>query len=335
MKKLSVYLAAAGFVVIGALVLVVSQSASAEPEAAAAGFKAVPVYGLEPTADRGRRACGTVHDPEMIARAEVDFAARLARIRGRSGEARNGNSRKPTPTPTVSPSPSSTPTPTPQQVTIDVYWHVINQGSTVANGNILDSMIADQMTVLNAAYSGTGFSFRLVSTTRTTNATWYTGCYGSSEMPMKTALHQGTAEDLNIYSCRPGSGILGYAYFPSSYQGNPDRDGVVLLDQSLPGGTAEPYNEGDTATHEIGHWLGLYHTFQGGCNGNGDYVDDTPAERSAAFGCPLGQDTCRRDPGPDPVENFMDYTDDYCMWMFTDLQDVRMQNQWLVYRQGN
>jgi hypothetical protein len=338
MKKISVYLAAFGLVATGALLFLVSQSASAKAEAKtlSGGVKAVPVYGAEPTTQQGKRVCGPKHDPEMIARAEIDFAARMARIRGNSESAKSGNRGKPPkPSPSPSPSVSPTPEPTPQNVVIDVYWHVINQGSGAANGDISSQMIDSQISVLNAAYAGSGFVFNLASVDRTTNQTWYTGCYGSAEMPMKTALHQGTAEDLNIYSCRPGSGILGYAYFPSSYSSNPARDGVVLLDQSLPGGSADPYNEGDTATHEIGHWLGLYHTFQGGCNGNGDYVDDTPAEQSAAFGCPLGRNSCRRDPGDDPVTNFMDYTDDYCMFEFSALQDTRMQDQWLAYRQGN
>ena len=195
---------------------------------------------------------------------------------------------------------------------------------------------ADQMAVLNSAYATWGWSFNRVTTTRTSNATWYNGCYGASETAMKNALHQGSARDLNVYTCNPGSGILGYATFPSSYASAPLKDGVVLLHSSLPGGSAAPYNEGDTGTHEVGHWMGLYHTFQGGCAGSGDSVSDTPAERSAAYGCPLPntRDTCtgKKFPGTDPVENFMDYTDDACMFEFSTGQDTRMDAQYTSFR---
>lgn len=186
--------------------------------------------------------------------------------------------------------------------TINVYFHVIT--NTSGQGNVTDGQIADQIEVLNDAYNADGWSFDLAATTRTANNTWYT--MGSSgETQAKNALRQGSADDLNIYSANPGGGYLGWATFPSSYQSKPKMDGVVVLYSSLPGGSAAPYNEGDTATHEVGHWMGLYHTFQGGCNGQGDYVSDTPAEKSPAFGCPIGRNSCRKKPGNDPVQNFM------------------------------
>ena len=220
----------------------------------------------------------------------------------------------------------------PPSVQIPVRWHVIRSGSSVSQGNIPDSWINAQIQVLNQAYSGTGFSFYLAGTDRTTNRKWYTGCYSTgNERKMKRQLATDPAHNLNIYSCSPSGGILGYAYFPNSFNESSYMHGVVLLDQSLPGGNAAPYNEGDTATHEVGHYLGLYHTFQGGCTGNGDYVADTPAEASAAFGCPVGRDTCSS-PGLDPIRNFMDYTDDDCMNELTPDQSDRMHALTSTYR---
>jgi hypothetical protein len=220
---------------------------------------------------------------------------------------------------------------------INVYFHVIRRSASGV-GDVPDKWVTDQIAVLNEAYAPWGWSFTLVATNRVTNATWFDGCYNSTtEMQMKNALRQGSADDLNIYSCNPSNGILGYATFPSNYASNPKRDGVVILYSSMPGGNAAPYNLGDTGTHEVGHWMGLYHTFQGGCarqSSGGDGVTDTPAEKSPAYGCPDGRDSCRTLAGLDPIHNFMDYTDDACMFEFTQGQDSRMDSMWTTYRAG-
>lgn len=222
-------------------------------------------------------------------------------------------------------------------VEVPVWVHVINRGAGLANGDIPDSQVAAQMQVLNDAYASTGspFYFTLAGVTRTTNATWYTMAPGSvAESQAKSALRQGGAGTLNLYSANPGGGLLGWATFPSDYTKKPANDGVVVLFSSLPGGAAAPYDLGDTATHEVGHWLGLYHTFQGGCTTTNDAVSDTPAEKSAAFGCPVGRDTCtrRNQPGADPITNFMDYTDDACMNTFSGGQVARMDSLHQQYR---
>jgi hypothetical protein len=224
---------------------------------------------------------------------------------------------------------------TPSHV-IPVYVHVIHR-SDGSGGAVTTAQINNQIAVLNAAYAPSSFSFALTAVDHSNNNTWYTTTGGSSERQMKTALRRGGSNALNMYTNEMGGGLLGWATFPSSYASDPAMDGIVLLFSSLPGGTAAPYNLGDTATHEVGHWMGLFHTFQGGCARSatgGDGVSDTPAERSPAFGCPTGRDSCTgsRFPGVDPILNFMDYTDDACMDRFSAGQDSRMNSMWNSFR---
>jgi hypothetical protein len=236
-------------------------------------------------------------------------------------------------------------------VTIPVAFHVINKGVKKSQGNLTDEQVQAQIAVLNDAYEGTGFQFSLDDDdiTRTTQPQWFNlipangadrRLYRGSgkEVKMKKALHEGDSETLNIYTASLGQFLLGWAYFPSSFDGTDGAplpsylDGVVIDYRSLPGGGFANYNQGDTATHEVGHWLGLYHTFQGGCAGDGDHVADTAAEASPAFQCPTGRDTCEG-AGVDPIHNFMDYTYDSCMFEFTGGQAARMQMVWAANRQ--
>ena len=262
------------------------------------------------------RTCATLDVPETVADQVELSLERFKSLRGR------GHIRQPA------------------TISIPVYFHVINQGSGVENGDVPTRMLREQIDVLNAAYGGatggapTLFRFVFAGIDRTTNSAWFEALPGTSaEREMKEALRIGDATALNFYTNNSGtvSSIIGWGTFPWLYDDIPFLDGVVCFYQSLPGGSAYPYNEGDAGTHEVGHWLGLFHTFQGGCSSKGDYVADTTAEKSPGFGCPLGRDSCRAD-GLDPIENFMDYSDNACMYKFTEGQAARMESMAAQYR---
>jgi hypothetical protein len=225
------------------------------------------------------------------------------------------------------------------KATIPVYFHVVTDGAT---GAVTDAQIAAQIAVLNNTYSAgeggaaTGFSFKLAGTTRTDNALWfYANPGGADEQKMKQALTQGGDNALNYYSTTAGD-YLGWAYLPdvTTKPGQTDLDGVVVDWESMPGTSptyAGRYDQGETATHEVGHWLNLEHTFYGGCSAKGDFVEDTPAEKTPTSGCPADKDTCRA-PGLDPIHNYMDYSYDSCYTEFTAGQVQRMRDAWLLYR---
>jgi hypothetical protein len=109
--------------------------------------------------------------------------------------------------------------------------------------------------------------------------------------------------------------------------------------QQKPATVSTLYNEGKTLVHEVGHWLSVLHTFQGGCansDSGGDGCGDTPAEKTATFGCPPANsiDTCTSLPGFDSLSNFMAYTTDPCMDRFTPRQMARMLLAWQELRVG-
>jgi Pregnancy-associated plasma protein-A len=228
------------------------------------------------------------------------------------------------------------------KATVPVYFHVVTFGSV---GALTDKQIADQITVLNVTFGGgeggadTGFTFRLAGVTRTDNAAWFfADPGGTDEHSMKRALHQGGNDALNIYSTTAGP-YLGWAYLPEivNKPGQAYLDGIVIDWESWIGTStryAGRYDQGETGTHETGHWLNLEHTFFGGCNAKGDFVDDTPFEKVPTSGCPAGKDTCS-EPGLDPIHNYMDYSYDSCYTEFTPDQAQRMKDAWLYFRAGS
>ncbi len=216
--------------------------------------------------------------------------------------------------------------------TVPVYVHVMRDAA--GNGDVTDSQISQQISVLNNSFGGgggsgavdTGFSFTLAGIDRYNNNQWHKDRQSKS---YRSQTRLGGANALNIWLV--DFDYLGIATFPWDYSSDPDIDGIRVQYSSLPGGSATNYNLGETATHEAGHWFGLYHTFQGGCTTTNDEVSDTPAQSSSTSGCPAGRDSCSL-PGLDPIHNYMDYSYDSCYTNFTAGQSSRMDQMWTAYR---
>ncbi|MFD0537417.1 M43 family zinc metalloprotease [Actinomadura luteofluorescens] len=163
---------------------------------------------------------------------------------------------------------------------VPVRFHVVHSGSS---GRLSTAAVQRQIATLNAAYGGrlggsdTHVRFRLDSLDRTDNPSWFHNPQ-RNEGPMKRRLRKGGRGTLNLYTAAVGSDVLGFSTFPQWYRRDPRLDGVIVDFRSLPYGSYAPFNHGFTAVHEIGHWLGLMHTFEGGCVSPGDGVADTPYE---------------------------------------------------------
>ncbi|KAJ1031071.1 hypothetical protein NDA18_002290 [Ustilago nuda] len=203
--------------------------------------------------------------------------------------------------------------------TVEVVWHVIHAGRA---GNLSDTMIADQIQTLNKDYKSYGFQFTLSNTNRVDNANWFRNINPDSNLQtqMKRSLRKGGEGTLNLYSVDFSNDLLGYASFPWEVQNNLVNDGVVFHYNTVKGGSETEYNLGKTAAHEVGHWLGLYHVFQGGCASPGDFVEDTPPQSKDTSECPTSQDSCPGG-GLDSIHN---YSSDACLTEFTEGQAVRM-----------
>ena len=233
--------------------------------------------------------------------------------------------------------------------TISVHFYVITDGT---KGHVPASVLTNTITKLNSVFSGgeggfnTGLSFAWTNSVsgqpvKFNNRSWYKatpGSRGETEMKQTISSMPGNSSlnHLNIYVTNPntymGGTLLGWATFPWELTSLPLMDGVVMNNIALNNGGSTSYNAGDVVAHEIGHWLGLYHTFQGGCTGNtgydgtvgqGDLVADTAPEASNASGCPGGRDTCAGG-GVDPIDNYMDYSSNQCQVRFTSGQNDRM-----------
>lgn len=250
-----------------------------------------------------------------------------------------------------------------QIITIPVSFHIFHNGNDgkqftckYSQGSGFTELpggdcnyVKEQIRVLNKGFAGvqqdnvpalyrddTRIQFCLVGANDVRPADEYdnSGYYNDSGNTYKGIFRTGEMETLNVWA-NQAQGYLGYATFPgNSFTTN---DGVVLLSKSMPNGGSNNYQEGDTLPHEVGHWLQLYHTFQGGCDSStGDYNDlagfNRIVEGSAASGCPTGRNTCSGDGGADPVHNFMDYSYDTCMDEFNPGQSLQMQAAWENFR---
>jgi hypothetical protein len=172
---------------------------------------------------------------------------------------------------------------------------------------------------LNDDYSCANIAFVFKGLKRYNNPKWARDAF--AYLPEYTAAARvGSYRTLNIFAHPDLGGNLGFASLPKPIKTQSDitLDSVVVLSTSFPGGSTEGFNLGRTGTHEVGHWFGLAHVFEGlSCTGKGDSVVDTPIQSTPSWGCPIGKDSCPNRLGKDSIRNYMDYSDD--AWYVEDI----------------
>lgn len=243
---------------------------------------------------------------------------------------------------------------------IPIVFHIVLANPSV----VTDAQIRAQIDTLNKEYSGSngdstkipsyfkslfgrsGISFCLAqrtpegeSTTGIERITTSKASFNYADDAVKHVSTGGAniwdaSKYLNVWICQLSNSIVGYSTFPQD--GSEDEQGVAIDYRSLPGGSLTAYNGGKTLVHEAGHYFNLYHIWGddgGACTGT-DYVDDTPNQADATSGCYTGIKTDNCTPSGNGImyQNFMDYSNDACMVMFTSQQVARMESAIAVYR---